>query len=297
MNIVLPDRITSDKVLMTNVLLEGHPNWSTGSYAEGDKVINGPVIWEALRATSVEPTGDTYPGHHPEDWLWVGYTNQHRMFTDGRDSKTRNENRIDVTVVPSGLVTTIALLGLEGVEVRLSVTDGASTTYLEVVESLQEPAASNFFELFTVPAQLKETVVFDDLMPRPGAHYRLEIAASPGTTAACGRIVMGINRELGVTNFSSEVTSMSSRSLKRDEFGNLAITPRRTFRAVDYNVTVMTERVEFVQRQLEQIDGVPTIFIGNKSYGSTVTFGIYQDFRINISGPEVSKATIRTEDF
>ena len=143
-----------------------------------------------------------------------------------------------------------------------------------------------------------DTAIFDGIPPYQGADINLSIAAATAIDEArAGRVLVGIERSLGVTNYGVSVSILDYSTKERDGFGNLTLVPRRTVRLVDYDVKVDTEKVDFVVRTLERIPSTPTLFIGDSSFSSSVTFGIYRDFSQGITSTSISDLAIQVEGF
>lgn len=292
MRIVQPVNITAAELISTNVVGE-YDEWEAGTYSTGERVVHGMSAWEAL-----EDDVTSEPGADPLDWLRLGYSNQWRMFRDGRDSQSTGEGDITVTLSTGSLITTIALLGLQGLQAELTITDPVDGVVYSRIEPLVDIGVMDWWEYFFLPYDVKESAVFDGAPPYPGAEIELKV--SGGTEldeVAIGRVVMGAERELGGTLYGTGISSVEYSVKERDTFGNLTLVPRRTIRLIDYDVSVDTSQVDFVVQLLERISAQPTLFIGSKEFSSTVEFGVYRDYTQNIDSPSVSFLTLQVEGF
>ena len=297
MRIVTPFNVDTGQLTTTNVVNE-FADWSAGTFNLGDQVVEGKNVYKVVADPDTTDQPTVGAAASPATWVLMGPSNQYRMFRDGRDSYSSSDESIDVTLNFDQVVTTVAALGLQGVSATLTVVDSVEGTVYEKTISLVDIGVSNLWEYFFLPYDFKDTAIFDGIPPYQGADINLSIAAATAADEArAGRVLVGIERSLGVTNHGVSVSILDYSTKERDGFGNLTLVPRRTVRLVDYDVKVDTEKVDFVVRFLERISSTPTLFIGDSSFSSSVTFGIYRDFSQGITSPSISDLAIQVEGF
>jgi len=297
MRIVTPFNVDTGQLTTTNVVNE-FADWSAGTFNLGDQVVEGKNVYKVVADPDTTDQPTVGAAASPATWVLMGPSNQYRMFRDGRDSYSSRDESIDVTLNFDQVVTTVAALGLQGVSATLTVVDSVEGTVYEKTISLVDIGVSNLWEYFFLPYDFKDTAIFDGIPPYQGADINLSIAAATAADEArAGRVLVGIERSLGVTNHGVSVSILDYSTKERDGFGNLTLVPRRTVRLVDYDVKVDTEKVDFVVRFLERISSTPTLFIGDSSFSSSVTFGIYRDFSQGITSPSISDLAIQVEGF
>lgn len=292
MKIVQPVEVTPTRLTSTNVTND-YADWTAGTYNEGDRRVHERQAWEALKTTNEEPSVDV-----PEDWLRLGFSNQWRMFTEGRDSVTTEEGGIEVEIVFDSLVTTLAVLGVAGSEVRLVAVDATDGTVYDQTISLVDIGVTSHWEWHFLPYDVNRSAVFEGIPPYSDATFTLYVnTATPTGIAQAGRVVAGVARDIGVTNYGTSVNLLSYSTKDRDGFGDLTLIKRRTIRLIDFDVRVSTRQIEAILNQLESIDGIPTLFVGESDRRSTVAFGVYRDVVQGIDYPTVSELTIQVEEF
>lgn len=291
MRVVTPQEIEVAD-LTSSVPVDDAPLWAAGPYNLGDQVVYGISVFRAAVNTSQEPgTGS--------DWVRMGYVNRWRMFRDGRDSKTRRNEIIDCSIETSQIYSTAALLGLVGVEARVIVDDvGGEGVVYDETKSLVDIGVEDFWEWHFLPYDFVEEAVFDGIPPYSGAKLTVQVvAASETDEAACGRVVFGIGRDLGVTNYGTSIELQDYSIKTRDEFGGLTLVPRRAINIINYDVTVPTPRVNFVVRQMRGLAGMAALYIGDEQFGATVTYGVYRTTIQGVDYPSISELTIQVEEF
>jgi len=297
MRIVTPFAVDTGQLTTTNVVNE-FSDWSAGTFDLGDQVVEANNVYKVVAdpSTTDRPTVGALAS--PATWVRLGPSNQYRMFRDGRDSYSSRDESIDVTLNFAEIITTVGAIGLQGVSATLTVVDSVEGTVYDETISLVDIGAGDWWEYFFSPYEFNDTAIFDGLPPYAGADINLSIdAASETDQARAGRVIAGFEQPLGVTNYGVSVSILDYSTKERDGFGNLTLVPRRTVRLVDYDVKVETAQVDFVVRALERIAATPTLFIGDSSFSSSVTFGIYRDFSQGITAPSISDLTIQVEGF
>ncbi len=294
MKIITPLLVDDANLVSSDVTDTDYTLWVAGTYNTGDQVRYNASAWEALRdGVTSEPSADV-----PLDWLRLGYINKWRMFRDGRDSKTEQLEEINVVFTSENNVTSLGVIGLEGLEIELTVTDAVEGIIYNETRSLVDISAGNWWEFFFLPYEGREDVVFSDIPPYNNADYAIRITgANASSLVKAGRVIAGIARDLGVTNYGTSVGAIDYSTKERDSFGNLTLVARRSIKLVNFDVTVETGQVGRVQSILSKLSTVPTLYIGDESFESTIVFGVYRDFTEVISSPSLSDMNIEVEGF
>ena len=297
MRIVTPFNVDAAQLTTTNVVNE-FADWSAGTFDLGDQVVEANKVYKVVADPDTTDQPTVGAAASPATWVLMGPSNQYRMFRDGRDSYSSRDESIDVTLNFDQVVTTVGALGLQGVSATLTVVDSVDGTVYDKTIDLVDIGVNNLWEYFFLPYDFNDTAIFDGIPPYQDADINLSIDAATATDEArAGRVLAGIDRSLGVTNYGVSVSILDYSTKERDGFGNLTLVPRRTVRLVDYDAKVPTDQVDFVVRSLERIASTPTLFIGDNKFASSVTFGIYRDFSQGITSPSISDLAIQVEGF
>jgi hypothetical protein len=297
MRIVTPFNVDAGQLTTTNVV-NSETDWSAGTYDLGEQAVDDNQVYKVVADPSTTDQPSVGAVASPPTWVLMGWSNQYRMFRDGRDSFSSRDESIDVTLNFSEVVTTVGALGLQGISATLTVVDSVEGTVYDETISLVDIGVDDWWEYFFSPYEFQDTAIFDGLPPYSGADINLSVdAASATDQARAGRVVAGFEQPLGVTNYGVTVSILDYSTKDRDGFGNLILVLRRTVRLVDYDAKVPTAQVDFVVRALERIAATPTLFIGDALYSSSITFGVYRDFTQGINTPSLSDLTIQVEGF
>jgi len=295
MKIITPEEITDTTLDTSNVPLTDYTEWTAGTYAEGATVREGEEAYESLTASNTDQPSVGILAN-PPTWLRLGYVNRWRMFRDGTDSITSQADSIAVTVIPVGLITAVALLGCRGATAQVIMTDTIEGVVYDQTKELIDYGVDDWWSFYFVPYDSNGDVIFRGLPPYIGAEIDVIIDGNdPADIIECGRAVFGVEHDLGVTEYGTNVSRLDASTKERDGFGNLRLVRRRTVPVVDYRIAVETIRFDWVERRLARIAAVPCVFIGSTLYESTIVFGIYTDFRMDLSTPVICDATIEVE--
>ena len=157
---------------------------------------------------------------------------------------------------------------------------------------------SDWWEYFYADYEETDLTYFDDIPSIAGANFRIIITGLGDTiNAECGRVILGVEKEVGVTldNVQSRLQDFSRK--ERDSFGNLSLVPRRTIRLVDYDLRIESPLVYSAQRRFRDLAAVPALYIGDKEMEETITFGVFTQFSIIINGHTITECSVSIEEF
>ena len=299
MDIVKPYKVNAGNLISTNVDLE-HPEWSGGTeYSDGDRVVFGELVFESVEDSNTGNTPD--PGMESGPWVWIGYANRWRMFNQGVDSRTSRVGEIDVRLNFGEPVTHITVLGIETAQsVEITVFDPADPNSVIFQSTFEQTdiGARNWWEFYFAPYVNGGQQVFQTLPGFPGSDIRIRIIGLSSTDPVeCGRVIAGIPRNIGDTQFGTEIAIQDYSVRERNSFGELILVRRRAIKEVRYNIQVFTNEIGDTVRIIQELAGEPALYIGDEERSETVTFGVFTDVSQGISGPERSELTLAVEEF
>jgi hypothetical protein len=293
MIIVQPVPVTSAMVTASNVTIT-ETLWTAGTYTLGQERYVGTRLYKVIvSSTTDNPTvGVTLT---PPSWQDIGAINRFKMFDQVVNTQTTRTGLIDVSILPGTIINALAMFDLNGVSTTITMTDPVEGVVFTETKSLQDNTIiidwySYFFESITTVSD----VVFLGLPAYGSATTRIQVDAG-ASTAAIGEVVIGKQRNLGVTNFGTSVSILDYSRKETDEFGNTVVETRPFSKRADFDVTVETGAVAAVQKALADIRTTPTVFIGDEDRAETIVYGFYRGFNIVISTPSISDCSIEVE--
>lgn len=305
MIIIPPVTITDANLTATNVTETDETDWLTATAYVIDDVrqettpnIHTVYICvlghtsDADNRPSVDVNLDTGLGTY---WTRQSATNTWAMFTDQISDQTEKATSIVVTITPTEVTNSIAFFNVAGTEITVEVDDPTDGVVYDTTVNLQDSAGiNNWYDYYFSPIIQKAEVALLDLPPYSGAAINITISA-PAGTAKCGLVVIGYQKLLGVSNHGTSVSNIDYSKKDLDTFGRPVIIQRNYSKRADYDVTVQTSRIGYVQRTLGNLRTTPVVWVGDANDEATIIYGYYRDFSILYNNVNTSPATIEVE--
>jgi hypothetical protein len=269
-------------LVFSNVLENDAPEWNSArQYVAGEKsVVRGDYhrVYE-----SVGSNINQFPPDNPEEWIDQGATNRWRMFDMdvGAEKQTTSEtsdNTIQVLLNFDTVINTVTLLNLFASRISIIMRDSVGTV---VYEATQTGSRITTLALTDLP---------------PFSPSTLEMTLSGGDAIAkIGKMIVGFAVDIGCTRYGTSVGIIDFSRKERDAFGNNFIVERRYVDRVDFDIQLLTSRVDEVKTLLAEVRATPVLYLGDDRFQSTIIYGFYRDFSIVLSGPKYSDGTLQVE--
>lgn len=286
-------------LVLSNIEEDDHADWEDDvEYVAGDqRIVRGDYhkVYE-----SVSTNTNKFPPENPADWIDQGATNRWRMFDMevGPEKQTVSDdsnNLIDVLVGVDEPVNSVVLLNMDGSNVRVIMRDeSAAEVYNYYRDLLGSSYESSWWAWFLGSRSRSSTLVLTDLPPyRPST---IQVILDGGDAPAkLGKMIVGYGEEIGCARYGTSVGIVDFSAKGRDAFGNNFVIERRYIDRAEFDVQILTNRVDEVKALLAGVRATPVVYIGDVNFSSTVLYGFYKDFSIIISGPKRSDVSIQVE--
>lgn len=260
-HMVIEQKLTINSTNVPNDTLTEWKN-RTGAVTSGDQVqvnfesdgTTARFPGEIYEAISDGVTG--YPPTNPNEWLFVGAINRHRMFDGRNNSRTVADSGegITVSVTPEGRCKFVYLIGLRNVrkvDVSVNSTDNFSADLLISYTAIGW--YSWLFDIKTIDRAYRRSAGFyivTGVTPpyQPTVTITLHSADKP---AECGQVVVGTGFYLGDTEWGVEPALRDYSTYEADVFGNRTLVPRQTTRNVGGTLWVPTNDYDRVYQIFE----------------------------------------------
>jgi hypothetical protein len=273
--------------------------WDDGvSYALGDKVISLAThrIYESLAAGNL--------AHDPDDlanaayWLDLAPTNRWAMFDSYNATQSVHPYRMDVTLQLTGRADAVALLNISNaVSVQVIVSTSADGEVFNQTYSLvSTEGIGDWYSYFFEDVQRLDTILISDLPAYVDPQVRVIVEGNGVSVVGLGLISAGLTKYLGETLHDNASVGITDYSRKEaDEFGNYTIVPRAFSRRGTFSTRIRKSQVDGVHKVLSEYRTVPAVYCASTQYASTVIFGFFRDFQVDIDYPLESLISIELE--
>lgn len=247
-----------------------------------------------------ESADDGNVGHDPltDDgtwWLEVGATNRWAMFDGAVQSQTTHADSIDVDLLVPGRADVLALLNVSGATAQVTMTaPGAGTVFDQTYSLVSTSGIADWYAYFFEPIARLSDLPPITLPPYAGATLSVTVSET-GATVGVGALVFGLARDLGGTQWGAQLGITDYSVKQADEFGNLTVLERAYSKTANFTVNVDAGFVDTLLTQLAEYRAKPALWIGDEGYASSVIYGFFKDFNVEIAYPTVSVCTLELE--
>jgi hypothetical protein len=265
-------------------------------------VVSTHEIYEAL----VNVTG----GSSPEvdvlaavpKWLEISATNRWKAFDMKVGTQTSQATSIVYTITPGVIVDSIALLNMDVVTVRIvSVDPVYGPLYdktLDLISSVitgADPIYDWYSYFFSTSFKLKD-VVLVDLPPYLNTVLTITLTYTGGTTLI-GGIVLGVQSNLGVTQYSPTIAIHDYSIKEQDAFGVWSIIERSFSKRMSCDVLIEKNSIADVQNILASYRATSLVWVASDDaiLTSLIVYGFFKDFSIVISYPTFAIMSVEVE--
>jgi hypothetical protein len=290
-------------MVVSNNAPEAHSLWVSGtSYAKNAEVlyaisVNGYLVnhvWKSLVSTNT-----TEPSTDDTKWQDMGVCNKCAAF-DGQISTETTKSTSPLTIViRPGLVNSLAVLGITGQTLTVSMTDdGESPTVYSRTIDLEGSIILDWYMYFFEPFEQLAEVVLTDLPPYANGEVTINLAS--GGAVAIGEIVFGTVYGLGENALEHGATIGIIDYSRKDtdpDTGLTTFVQRAYSKRMSGQFLIENGSISGVQKVLSSIRAIPSVFIGSEDtdYSALIVYGFYRDFSIDIAYPTHSFCRIEVE--
>lgn len=308
MLITIPFSVTDANIISSNVLENDYPVHSmTTTYGLNDLVITTGVdehrVWQSVHGvTGTYPLGNV--GYsplaeldldNPVHWSLVGATNKYKMFDTYVSSQTSNAETIEFSVKDLGIVNTIALIGAEGGDATVTVTDSVDgVVYSETVDLVSYSSISSYYDYYFSPVYRKNFAVFENIPPYLNATISVTIN-NPSGNAKLGAFVGGYGYYFGSIKYGSSVKNKDYSIKEQLPTGDYYFAEGATARVGDFTFDFDNTQFDLLQNLLVQLRVTPSLYIAYSDYEFTLFYGISIDGYTTLSYVNQSTCQLKLE--
>ena len=283
MKVVPGIEITPAKMIVNAIPDMDYPAYDPlKAYEIGEYVTIDRINYQALVAhTNRNPVTDTVS---PAAWQNLGWVNKYRMFNKniGNTWKigtfTSNPESIDLTIRPGKRINAIGLVGVYASSVQIIMTvPGVTDPVYDKTFSMSIKAGGSWYQYYFGQFTTKDNLAEFDLPPFSNADIRV-IVSAPGGTARVGMMVIGWAKNIGTAVYGTSLGRKKYSTIREEFDGSMTITPRGRRKSIDFQVVLQADQISSVQRTLDDVDDMPSLYVGSSELEYTVIVGIFDDF-------------------
>ena len=293
MRVIKPVTFDAATHLVSSTAVETAAAWASGTTYSKDAVVDfGTFYWISL----VNSNTGNQPDTSPTQWALVGPDNTHAMF-DGQVSTATTSSSPLTVVLDTGLCNSLALLGLVGSQVVVTIKDGTGgpTIYSRTV-SLDGTFIYDWYQYFFEPNVQIGEVVLTDLPPYPNAELTVTLTGSG--TIEIGQLIWGTQYDLGDAEYGASLGIIDYSRKETDEFGVTTFVRRDFSKRLSARVLLQNTQINRVQRVLSDLRAEPAVWITAPDVpdlAPLTVYGFFRDFQIEVPYPRESLCSLEIE--
>lgn len=264
------------------------------TYGLDATVLYNERIYKSLNTGNVGHQPDTSPTW----WLDIAPSNKTAMFDKQVSTQSVKTGKLIVQVTPGSLFDSLALLNVEAnsVDVVVKDTPGGTTIYTKHIDldnSILE--VIDWYTYFFEPFDFLDTVVLTEIPPYQTAS--IYVTFNTDSTSKCGVMTYGTNIYLGGTQYGVSAGIIDYSVKQTDEFGNTTFVQRAFSKRMEPTLFIDNTKLNYINRTLQSLRAVPTVWVMSDDvrFQTTVTYGYYKDYNIEISYPTASLISMTIE--
>lgn len=309
MNILVPIYITN-AMFVSSTIAEpdtGETEWNAATnYAVGDRVIRTTThrVYECLIAgVNATPPEVSITFASPR-WLDYDPTNKWAAFDDIVNTASITTELLEFVIKP-GMFNAIALYGLEGESITVSVKDetGGAVIYTHT-SSLFEPPVDYYNYYFGAIRSLRK-LILRNITPHSDPEITITINAQVAVPVAVGMIAIGDMRplvtsgEIGGTQPSAVAEPVTYSYINTDAFGRTKIVRRHSTTDLRVRVTLPKDDADAALVTVQEVLDVPCAWIATDAsgYAGLNVFGLGSGLMSYDDSPDRATLTLNVKGF
>jgi len=294
MIIISPITITDAMLTSASIAETDYAAWSAATaYTVGQRVIRTTTATHSIYERLIAGTTATAPESDTVNWVRVGPTNRWAAFDASAGTISSALASVSWTFSP-GLVTSLALLEMNAATLSVVMRDGVGGTIVySGTMTLAKSTSKSWSEYFFSDIVRRSSVVLDDLPPYSNGSITVTLTGSG--TVSVGTVAVGKQYEVGATTYGASIGIVDYSVKSTDAFGVTTIAQRGYARKVTLPISVPTAGIDETARRLALVRATPCIYVGSPDYDSTIVYGLYRDWSIDMQYPNFSHCSITVE--
>lgn len=292
MKVIKPILITDAVLVSSNVPETEYALYAAvTNYAVGNRCIYNHVVYESVQTPNTAHQPDLFPLY----WSVVGPSQRWAMFDAEISTQTSVASPLIVVIKP-GYVNSLALFGLAGSTLSITVQDGlGGAVVYSATKTLDGTVIADYYQYFFEPSVQLTEVVFTDLPPYINAHITITIAGVG--QVACGILVVGTMYFLGDTQLGVSGGIIDYSRKDTSAAGVTTFKKNKYSKRMSAHLFINNGQLNKVSQVLTNLRATPCAWIGTDAVGFELftVFGFYRDFSIDVPYARFSYCNLEIE--
>lgn len=303
----IPPITITDAMLTSSTIAEpdagaGEVAWSAATnYSVGTIVVRTTTHRKYQNA--IAGVDATLPENAPTRWVDIGPTNRWAIFDTLRNSASvsTGANSMTIVLTPGRRVDSIALIGVVGESVSITMTSSPLGTVYTVTDNLILRNTLTWSKYFFGSFTYQGSTVHFDLPQFSNAVITIVISRASGTVS-CGALMIGQSVYLGKVLSQAKSDALNFSTVTRDNFGNATLVPRRTIPQTNQTLLATSDMVDALRDLRALGNAVPMVWSGlddkvvNPYFDSLLILGVYKEFSISMRNDGYADITLSLEE-
>lgn len=273
----------ADAMILSNSAMEDHAEYSAGTaYALNAKCTLASTgrLYQCIQGPS---TGNN-PVSSPLYWSDIGPSNKRAMFDSQISTQTTATDTLTVSL-STGLIDSVALVGVVGQSARVVVRDGpGGAIFFDQTLPFVGDIPTDWYAYFFYDENSARTIGLCQNIP-PYQSSVLEVTLTGVGTIALGGLLFGLSYFLGSTQYGASA-GIIDFSRKTTSLTGVTTFEKRAF-SKRLSVELVLDRAQTnrVQRTLYSLRATPCVWVGSDGdelEEATIVYGFYRDFSATI---------------
>jgi len=290
MKVISPITVADANLSSSSVAETTPAAWSSVTdYAVGAQVNVAHVIYESVQTPNVNHA----PATEPLYWAAVGPSNRWAMFDNEISTVTTDTDEITVVLLP-GLVNSLALVGMVGLDLSVSLKDApAGDVVWSRTMSLDGTIITDWYQYFFEPYALLSETAFTDIPPFGTGELTVSLTGTGAVSIA--HLALGTAYDLGEGLHGANIGIIDYSRKEVSATGIISLSQRRFSRRMSLQTVIPGGVVQKTQAVLAALRATPCVWIGHDQMDELLIFGFYRDFSIDIAYANHSLCNIEIE--
>jgi hypothetical protein len=271
-------------MVVSNSAVETHAEYNAAtSYALNDHCTMAATgrLYLCIQGPSLAHAPDVSPLY----WADAGPSNRWAMFDSQISTQTTASATLSTTLA-TGLIDSVAVVGVDAQMVRCQVRDGLGGTIVyDQTQLFTGDIPTDWYAYFFFDENSARSLgLFQDIPPYQTSH--LTITLTSGGDVALGSLIFGLSSDIGRTEMGA-TTGIIDFSRKSTSTTGVTTFEQRAY-SKRMSISLLLNRAESnrVQRLLAGLRATPAIWIATDDTSleeSMVIYGFYRDFSSTIA--------------